>query len=32
MDKKLISADTFDWVYIVNSSEEVMDILKKHNV
>lgn len=32
MDKQLISADTFDWVYIVNSSEEVMDILKKHNV
>lgn len=32
IDRKLIGADTFDWVYIVNSSEEVMDILKKHNV
>ena len=32
MDQNLISNDTFDWVYIVNSEDEVMEILKKHNV
>lgn len=32
MDQKLISEDTFEWVYIVNSAEEVIEILKKHKV
>ncbi len=32
MDQKLISADTFEWVYIVNSAEEVLAILDKHSL
>ena len=31
MDNELISQDTFEWLYVVNSVEEVMDILKKHD-